>query len=587
MALRNPESSVKRRSFSTKILILIGAIWITSIFSLFLTHGRLERLHVNLHLSRLDAGGLAKLGRKIEDGITDGAIVHSIQNFVTHIVPAEENNGGAVKRDGDEILPGARTKHKKGRPVSRGFSGLPLTQTPAVLGAERGHINCEVDVDSLAYWNHPRGKRDAEFVSEYRVPEGETRYITFEPDSGGWNNIRMSMEIIFVMAVVTGRTLVLPPDQPLYLLHHDKNKRGRGFADFYPLDNPGFKQYVTTISTEEYLKREGGKNGRLPMSDVNAPRLTNIKDGCEKRKKSDRSCFSLYDHLREVGTIPEWKANDHCLIFDKGEMTDAKDIQIKKFCGNRKPVYYNETLQNAITIHFSASIRDYRLLNHFYAFIFFTDPVVDNFYKRFVRDYLHYKDSIFCAAGKIVNALQKESIELGFNTVDNEGAGGYSSLHVRRGDLQYKHVKISAEEWYENTKDIWMEDELLYIATDEGKKEFFDPIKKHHKLRFLDDYMDIAGLKEIDPNYMGMVDTIVASRGRMFAGTYLSTFTGFITRMRGYYGFLATASWYGMKNEKTKLHKWAFPHSSYFAREFPIGWAGIDGDAIVSGFLVS
>jgi len=29
----------------------------------------------------------------------------------------------------------------------------------------------------------------------------------------------MSMEIIFVIAAASGRTLVLPPEQPLYLLH--------------------------------------------------------------------------------------------------------------------------------------------------------------------------------------------------------------------------------------------------------------------------------------------------------------------------------------------------------------------------------
>jgi hypothetical protein len=48
--------------------------------------------------------------------------------------------------------------------------------------------------------------------------QGETKYISFAPDRGGWNNIRMSMEVMFVIAAVTGRTLVLPPKTPLYLL---------------------------------------------------------------------------------------------------------------------------------------------------------------------------------------------------------------------------------------------------------------------------------------------------------------------------------------------------------------------------------
>ena len=33
-----------------------------------------------------------------------------------------------------------------------------------------------------------------------------------------------------------------------------------------------------------------------------------------------------------------------------------------------------------------------------------------------------------------------------------------------------------------------------------------------------------------------MIDTIVASRARVFVGTWFSTFSGYITRLRGYYG---------------------------------------------------
>jgi len=140
-------------------------------------------------------------------------------------------------------------------------------------------------------------------------------------------------------------------------------------------------------------------------------------------------------------------------------------------------------------IHFHTDTPEYRILNHFYGFFHFTNPKIDNYYKRFVRDYLRYKDEIFCAAGKIVNALQKESEEKGFD-VDEEGGGGFSCLHVRRGDFQYKETKISGKEWYENSKELFHPNEILYIATDERDKSFFEPIKEHHDIRFLDDYMD-------------------------------------------------------------------------------------------------
>ena len=135
----------------------------------------------------------------------------------------------------------------------------------------------------------------------------------------------------------------------------------------------------------------------------------------------------------------------------------------------------------------------------------FTDPKIDNYFKRFVRDFLHYQDPIFCAAGKIVNALQQESKERGFE-LDNEGGGGYSSFHVRRGDLQYKKQKISGEEWKENTKELFLPKEILYIATDERKKSFFDPLATEHDLKFLDDFWDYAG-KSLFAKYFFYVDS--------------------------------------------------------------------------------
>jgi hypothetical protein len=50
------------------------------------------------------------------------------------------------------------------------------------------------------------------------VLQGEEKYISFTVDRGGWKNVRMSMEISFVIAAATGRTLVMPPKEPLYRL---------------------------------------------------------------------------------------------------------------------------------------------------------------------------------------------------------------------------------------------------------------------------------------------------------------------------------------------------------------------------------
>ena len=174
---------------------------------------------------------------------------------------------------------------------------------------------------------------------------------------------------------------------------------------------------------------------------------------------------------------------------------------------------------------------------------------------------------------------------------------------VRRGDFQYKNVKITADDWYKNTRGLFEKNEIVYIATDERDTSFFLPLAKHYKLRFLSNFTESAGLNEMDPNIMGMVDTIIASRGRIFVGTWFSTckwelfllcfivitynslillsVTGYINRMRGYYGMSGTTSFYSTPDRKLNTHKWQNHSKILTAREWPEAWIGIDGDAAV------
>lgn len=69
----------------------------------------------------------------------------------------------------------------------------------------------------MVYWQDIPS--DTHFVSPFRAKHGkEKRYLTFEPDGGGWNNIRMAMETVVGLAIAMGRTLVLPPEQRMVSL---------------------------------------------------------------------------------------------------------------------------------------------------------------------------------------------------------------------------------------------------------------------------------------------------------------------------------------------------------------------------------
>jgi GDP-fucose protein O-fucosyltransferase len=63
---------------------------------------------------------------------------------------------------------------------------------------------------------------DAMYESPYKSYGPTDKYLTFEPDEGGWNNIRMSMETATTLAHAMGRTLVLPPGTySICIAHND------------------------------------------------------------------------------------------------------------------------------------------------------------------------------------------------------------------------------------------------------------------------------------------------------------------------------------------------------------------------------
>jgi GDP-fucose protein O-fucosyltransferase len=256
------------------------------------------------------------------------------------------------------------------------------------------------------------------------------------------------MEIIFVIAAATGRTLVLPPKEPLYRLAADKENKQRGFADFFPLDTPEFAKKVKTITTAEFIRREGGPHGRFPVPEHMRKNVTNSAEVCDKRAKSRSYCGHIADYLNNA-YVPDARAADYCIVFDADlhagkPKTDKIEESIVNFCGERKRYIWTEELNEKVLIHFRAGDKAWRLLAHFYNMVHFTDPALANYFKRFVRDFLHYNDEIYCAAGKIVKALQAEGKRLGF-TVDDEGGGGYSAMHIRRGDFQVSLVARAFE----------------------------------------------------------------------------------------------------------------------------------------------
>ena len=88
----------------------------------------------------------------------------------------------------------------------------------------------------------------------------------------------MSMENIFVVAAATGRTLVLPPDQHMYLISGTRSN----FDDFFPIFSEMFQKRLNVISSKEFLSIELEKGGYLETDDEELKKkLLHLSEGCD------------------------------------------------------------------------------------------------------------------------------------------------------------------------------------------------------------------------------------------------------------------------------------------------------------------
>jgi len=127
-----------------------------------------------------------------------------------------------------------KSKHPSNDEHVRAEDGQALLVDEKDKGEEprdEGHKLAGLDCSA---YGGPAKEQAAEMVYWSDIPSDNAhlspfydsnKYMTFEPDPGGWNNIRMSMESVLAMAVAMGRTLVLPPRQGMYLLDKDEHQK--------------------------------------------------------------------------------------------------------------------------------------------------------------------------------------------------------------------------------------------------------------------------------------------------------------------------------------------------------------------------
>jgi len=476
--------------------------------------------------------------------------------------------------------PPAAAKPRAAKPKPNGEQEQARPQPPAVppaapaaatrssaIPTEDGTLTCpgspprkRGEEGSIVYWREWTEETPV-WSSPYKPKEGEEpKYVTFEPDEGGFNNVRMALEIFVLFALATGRTLVLPDEYPMYLL----GKEGvmHDFDHFYDVE--GWTKYVDVLPMHKFLEKEGLtgqlKDGEMPPG--NATRF-------DRRRP-------LWEYIRRATDVFPVGPNSHVVGIDLPKnFTTSEELMdyhpdFKTFSHGRQLLQYGPELQAKKSLHFT-SVMDggNRYLAHFYSFLYFADPQADAFMKRFVRDHMHYKGEIFCRAAKVVDLLHAGG--------KDKALEPYDAIHIRRGDFQFTETRLEAEEIFRIVEDVIVPGSVVYVVTDESNATFFDAVRDRYRLRFYQDFHSQAGLEDMNPNLAGMVEQVIASGARTYVGTYFSTFTGYITRMRGY--LERNPGYYFLKHFKDALQSPAdnfYASEPNFSREWPAAYMGID-----------
>lgn len=157
-------------------------------------------------------------------------LVNSVGNHALESHPTlTKREGKKIKKffaKAREMVENSKHKHHPHKGTTEKIEGqAPLTKNShsSTNDHSLGNLKCalyggpddEIAQREMMYWSDIQS--DSEYISPFKRNNDAkglpTQYMTFEPDGGGFNNIRMAMETVVVMAHAMGRTLVMPPAQ--------------------------------------------------------------------------------------------------------------------------------------------------------------------------------------------------------------------------------------------------------------------------------------------------------------------------------------------------------------------------------------
>ena len=377
----------------------------------------------------------------------------------------------------------------------------------------------------------------------YTPASNRVKYLSYQPPGGGWNNQRIALENAIIMAKLLNRTLIAHPIAP-----HDETLRIKRTR----LIPAGYQVY--NMMRNDVL---------MPISKViDFDQLRKLLPVVEERK-THREFLNKFGHLTwhnvcHNGKIGFWVDNLPDIY-----KTRAWSV-IKTKAVNTKPIiipYYRQICTNDIEEFTKNPARflvwgiQNELSRTEADIIYFAEGSLytRNIYfmdfrkavqaQRWLRKYVKFSKWIVNNVVKIINRI----------------GGPFNAVHIRRNDYKQNRRYIYTQDHWINSlaeRSALRLSPVLYIATDEKNKTWFKPFQEvGYKLLFADDFSDVMGSSKWNSvkrkDFIGLHEQLICIHASIFVGSYYSTFSMFIQRMRAenisteYFSKYYTPKWIG------------------------------------------
>ena len=318
------------------------------------------------------------------------------------------------------------------------------------------------------------------------------RFLAFQTDFGGWNNILMQFEIMVVLAWITGRTLVLPPAKRYYLLGEDP----RLLEDFLDLDE--LRRQIPVLTAEEFAE----------FSKLDREMAANEK---------------FHEFMQAHGLMPPWNGLENIFLYPSDALQMRPELQARLAgpCqAHRQLIAISNEAERCNLLYFPM-IQEHRMFGVAECFFLFGDEKLERKARTLLRDTIRFRQDIIKLAERAINA----SVLAGTR---------YSALHIRRGDFQYPETQIGANQILEQTQALLSSEHPIYVATDETNSAFLDVFREKFEVVTFDGLPEEI-VANTPHHWCGIVETLIcAAAPDRFIGTRLSTFSARISTIRGH-----------------------------------------------------